>query len=70
MGPKSSAMLCFFKYGSIDSKLTVLIIFAEKYIQSSEYIFNSKKYITLKKAQTINSMAIDIYKTELELGKR
>ena len=38
-----------FKYGSIDSKLTVLIIFAEKYIQSSEYIFNKNiLQITLK----------------------
>ena len=38
-----------FKYRSIDSKtiLMVLIIFADKYIESSEYTFN--KYITLIK---------------------
>ena len=35
------------KYGSIDSKLTVLIIFADKYIQSSEYIFNENIYYNL-----------------------
>ena len=37
-----------FKYGSIDSKtiLNVLIIFADKYIQSSEYNL-IKKYIPI-----------------------
>ena len=35
------------KYGSIDRKLTVLIIFAEIYIQSSEYIVNKNIYYKL-----------------------
>ena len=63
-----------FKYGCIDSKLTVLIIFAEKYIQSSEYIFK-KTYITIYNLhlKRLNQDRIELQictKLALELGER
>ena len=43
-GLNESEIICnamiFFKYRSIDSNLTVQIVFAEKYIQPNGYIFN------------------------------